>query len=63
MLLNQEELLKRYFQTIGKSINNDNKTLIGFWNLNEKGFISRILRKSYSDEDLLNAGLKNTLNS
>ena len=41
-----------------KSINNDNKTLIGFWNLNEKGFISRILRKSYSDEDLLNAGLK-----
>ncbi len=41
-----------------KSIDSDNKTLIGFWNLNEKGFLSRILRKSFSDEDLLNAGLK-----
>ena len=41
-----------------KTIDGDNKTLIEFWNLNEKSFISRVLRKSFSNGDLLNAGLK-----
>ena len=40
------------------NINLENKTLISFWKLNEAGILSKFFNQTYTNEDLLNKGLK-----
>ena len=40
------------------NINLENKTLISFWKLDEAGILSKFFNQTYTNEDLLNKGLK-----
>ena len=40
------------------NINLENKTLISFWKLDEAGILSKFLNQTYTNEDLINKGLK-----
>ena len=40
------------------NINLENKTLISFWKLDEAGILSKFFNQTYTNEDLINKGLK-----
>ena len=40
------------------NINLEDKTLISFWKLNEAGILSKFFNQTYTNEDLINKGLK-----